>query len=653
MSSSVGKKPSGTDSFPPVRGAERLPPRRDSYPPRRGARATRRGSYPPGLEAHLRQPTGDAEVIRLPTSEHPPIAVDPRVTGEIEGFRERSEETGEVDQVQADQEISSDYNVRLVGPAISYIGEKFGSQAVSRIARKSGVSESELKRGKAWLSHLQMETVLALIRQHCEDDDEFLKACSHKIRESWGPIVFLLRATTVQRIFDFAGRTMKTVCRVGHYETIESTRTSTVYRYYTEVPESRLICLSRQAAIREMPRIWGLPAAHIEEHSCVGTGDPHCEYHVRWHEQVRIKPIAFGGFIGALAAIAIAYGGAVGISLSWALPILGCLTGYLMELRRTVQANQAFGEETNHSLRDLAKGYADAHEEILLANERERDWARNLERQVAERTDRLQSIVDAAQDLRERDKNELRSVTHDLRSPLTIINVTMLELAELVDPEDEGRREALDDYRVAFAKLERLTKGLLDAAKADRDLVQLNPIQVEVRPLADRLRRRLRAMVHDRDIRVSVFCSREAPEFIETDELLFDRVIDNLLSNAAKYTEHGSIVVELTGKPEMFTVKVLDTGPGIGDEAIERVFQSGETAEEEHLTGSYGFGLPIVVRLLGQIGGKLEVMSKPNVGTTFWAHFPETLPTEVESTPEDELDDIINRVVTIRRISNI
>ena len=470
---------------------------------------------------------------------------------------------------------------------------------------------------------------------------------------SWGPIAYILRATSVQRVYEFCNRTVNHVCKVGRYEKVESQRTSNVYRYYTDVPESKLICYSRQAAIRETPKIWGFPAAYLEETSCVASGDDCCEYHVRWHEQIRIRPIAFGAAIGLLAAFVIALAGTLGISPFWVFPFTGALVGYAWELRRTVNANLQFGEDTNSSLRELAKGYAEAHDEILLLNERQRDWARNLERQVAERTSRLQSIADAASDLRERSQTELRSVTHDIRSPLTIMNVTMMELAELVDPNDVLWREALDDYRVAFGKLERLTKRLLDTARADRQLVTLNPIQLEVRPLADRLRRRLRAMVHDRDIRVSVFCAREAPDFIETDELLLDRVIDNLLSNAAKYTENGSIVVELTGKPDAFTVKVLDTGPGIGDEAIERVFRSGETAEEEHLTGSYGFGLPIVVRLLGQVGGELEVMSKPNVGTTFWAHFPVTLPTEVEATDESQLDDIIEKVVTIRRMSNV
>ncbi|MBW2735422.1 MAG: ATP-binding protein, partial [Deltaproteobacteria bacterium] len=89
-----------------------------------------------------------------------------------------------------------------------------------------------------------------------------------------------------------------------------------------------------------------------------------------------------------------------------------------------------------------------------------------------------------------------------------------------------------------------------------------------------------------------------------------------------KYTGSGSIVVELDGQPKMLSIKISDSGCGIEPEAFEQIFQPGGSDQRSRAVGSYGLGLSVVVRLLAHIGGRLEVMSKPQVGTTFWVFVP-------------------------------
>jgi len=205
---------------------------------------------------------------------------------------------------------------------------------------------------------------------------------------------------------------------------------------------------------------------------------------------------------------------------------------------------------------------------------------------------------------------------------------------------------------------------LMEVATHDPGFVKLTPKPVVIQPLAEVFRRRLRALVHGRDIKVTVFCTREAPDEIIVDPLVFDRVVDNLLTNAAKYTDRGSIVLELSGTPSsavtvpgadngaggFLTLKLSDTGQGIAASQVDRIFRP-RPASEPSGPNSYGIGLSSVVRLLAQIGGRLDVMSKPDLGTTFWAHFP--VAPAIEKKPalgEDNLESMITRVVTIRKV---
>ena len=146
-------------------------------------------------------------------------------------------------------------------------------------------------------------------------------------------------------------------------------------------------------------------------------------------------------------------------------------------------------------------------------------------------------------------------------------------------------------------------------------------------------------------LKTSVFSTREMPERIWCHPIVFDRVVDNLLTNAVKYTERGSVLVELDGAPGFLTIKISDTGAGIDSSRLTGIFHPRGNGQETS-PESYGVGLSVVVSLLDELGGKLEVMSRVGVGTTFWARFPTNVG---ESPPIQQSGSAVDRVVTIRR----
>lgn len=251
--------------------------------------------------------------------------------------------------------------------------------------------------------------------------------------------------------------------------------------------------------------------------------------------------------------------------------------------------------------------------------------------------------------------SSIRGFSHDLRSPLTVLKTNLACLRATPDqlgPDGDG---ILDDIGIAVSQMEALLAKLLAVAISGNGTIRLEPQAVEVSSLTTRIRKRLNALVYGRGVRTSVLPTREAPETVHVDPLLLDRVLDNLLTNAAKYTERGSIVVEIDGTPGYLTLKISDTGRGIDETEMDKVFKPGGSRREERASDSWGVGLSVVVELLGRIGGQLEVMSKPGVGTTFWAHFPVQSASagapscSTETSTEAPARDVSN-VVSIRRL---
>jgi anti-sigma regulatory factor (Ser/Thr protein kinase) len=107
------------------------------------------------------------------------------------------------------------------------------------------------------------------------------------------------------------------------------------------------------------------------------------------------------------------------------------------------------------------------------------------------------------------------------------------------------------------------------------------------------------------------------------DPLRFDRIIDNLITNAAKYTDRGSITVTLDGAPGLLIVRIADTGRGLSPPELRRLFFGRElTAARHSPSGGWGLGLGVVVRLLAELGGELHVESTAGRGSTFEVRLP-------------------------------
>jgi signal transduction histidine kinase len=518
---------------------------------------------------------------------------------------------------------SADYNLRIIWALARYVEDTYGSDALRGVAAAGGLESSDFHDKNRWVSWQVFEAILTKARSIMASEEEFKRACCHRMKEAYGPLRYILWATTPAQVFVQASKQYGLVSSCGKLSLPDHARTWAHMSFKSSVPFSRLTCLIRHAQSEALPTMWGLPPAHLRETSCVAWGDATCELRAHFYEARRWLPVLLGAGLFAGVGLLLVRIGLAFVPTPVAMGVLGALLGYLFEIRRTDRVNEQTREEVMSAFRQLAHDEADARRELLEMHSRQKEWTRLVEEEMGARTTAFQKLASGVKELHEARATTLLGFSHDLRNPLQIIQMSAEYLRTTASvTSNSDAAESVSDISQSVERMRRMLGDLVQVTKAQRDFVTMAPQPVETSELGESLRGRLRALVHGREVRTTVFTTREAPEHVEIDPLALDRIIDNLLTNAAKYTERGSIVVELDGTEGFLVIKVSDTGCGIEPSALEGVFAVGGSSPESRRGDSFGVGLSVVVQLLDQMGGRLEVMSKPGSGTTFWVYVP-------------------------------
>ena len=552
-------------------------------------------------------------------------------------------------------ERKDELSVKILAPLLGYVSAKFGAAGLEQLAGSAGIDAASLQRPATWVSQRQLEKVLAAARSLMRSDDEFVAACTYEMKLQWGPILWVLRTTSPGRMYEIMARTMHFVSRVSRYTVVGKDKAQIHLRFTADHPEERLICLSRQAWLRALPELWGLPKAQLTEGACISRGDDCCDYQLRWFAVTSVVPPVLGFLVGLLVAwFSGVFHALRGLELI-TFPLLGVMVGLLFETRRTAHLNLTYGDESHNALEALGHEYSTALGEVLELHHRQQDWNHVLEERIQERQQALDSMVARVDQLQENRNTTVRSLSHDIKNPLQVVRVNNRALREYVS-HDPDALDALQDNEQAIDKADAILQELLRVTRNEVGVFVVRSEPIQIADLVDRIRGTLRALVMGRDIRISVFATRIAPEVVHTDPFLLTRVIDNILTNAAKYTERGSIVVECDGTPKGFCLKVSDSGRGIPVDRLDKVFTAQQPDDAPAVGTSHGIGLPTVVRLLDQLGGRIEVISKASLGTTFSIHLPMKPPDQASAggpeTAQEPLEKVLERVVKIKRVAN-
>lgn len=254
--------------------------------------------------------------------------------------------------------------------------------------------------------------------------------------------------------------------------------------------------------------------------------------------------------------------------------------------------------------RELLRSILIRQENLSLIEElqRERQEA-NAARETAEAANRAKSRF-------------LAAASHDLRQPMHALSLYSAALSGTVT--QPRVQKIAHNIEVCVESLDNLFEALLDISRLDAGLVIPKPREIQIQTLLDRLNTEFSPQAKARGLALIV--GRHAGR-IETDPVIVERIVRNLLDNAVRYTNSGSITLAARYADRTLEISVSDTGVGIAPHEQERIFEEfhqvgGETPHARTRMG-LGLGLATVRRMAGLLGGRVGLESVPGAGSTF------------------------------------
>ncbi len=275
---------------------------------------------------------------------------------------------------------------------------------------------------------------------------------------------------------------------------------------------------------------------------------------------------------------------------------------------------------------NIAFGRASLYQELENFNQ-------TLQQKVNEQTQELQIKVKQLEEARRKENDMIDIMGHELRTPATVVKLNIELLKKYIDSNPEEFKKYIDRIGNAVDTEIGLINTLLTSAKLEGNKVEIKHNKVDIKEEIE-----MSIHGHEKEVREGVSINKNIERnlpYAYADKVRVAEVLNNLMSNAIKYTEKGNISVIASSKGDYIVVSIKDTGKGISKEDMkqlgEKFYRVDNYLESEIVRpGGTGLGLYVTFGLVKLMGGKIEVESTQGVGSKFTFTLPKYKGQQVE-----------------------
>lgn len=262
--------------------------------------------------------------------------------------------------------------------------------------------------------------------------------------------------------------------------------------------------------------------------------------------------------------------------------------------------------------------------------------------EMMEKLDKEKKAAEAANEAK---SAFLANMSHEIRTPMNaILGLNEMIMNEDVSPMVRGYTQDIYD---AGQTLLSLINDILDFSKVESGKMEIVPVSYEMSSLLNDVINIVSKKISDKGLELATEVDEKIPYKLWGDEVRIRQVILNILNNAVKYTETGTITLKVEYKTNeedvgCLIISVKDTGSGIKEEDLSKIFdmfQRINMKANRRVEGT-GLGLAITRQLTEQMGGKIDVESEYTVGSTFTVTIPQKI---IDDTPMGDFNEAVKR----------
>ncbi len=246
-------------------------------------------------------------------------------------------------------------------------------------------------------------------------------------------------------------------------------------------------------------------------------------------------------------------------------------------------------------------------------------------------TEELQQAKQQAESANKAKSEFLLNVSHEFNTPLNAV----MNYAELIATAGESERNAYaDSIRASGGRLLSMVNDILDLIKSENNGIELVTGYIETESFIQEIAKGFADKAREKDLRFLTETAENLPYAVCVDEKRLRQVISNLVDNAIKYTDTGTVSLRvavlnnaLPAPDDKVTlmIEVKDTGKGISEAYLKRIFEEFSQEEKKTVLSGIGIGLALTKRLTDKMHGTIRVVSKQGAGSTFTVTIPDLL----------------------------